>query len=142
MPSETLRRAVLLHGGINFLIALLMGFPLAAAGPHGRIWLGSHITALLTSLFVVATGLTWRDLRLPPVAEKVLAGIVIANAYIGALAGTTAGVLGIPGPVATGQQAATWQLAVLAPFLFVLILGGLTWAGLWIFGLRGRPLTP
>ena len=139
MPSEVLRRAVLFHGVVNFLLALLMGFPLAAAGPHGRIWLGSHLTALLTAVLIVATGLTWRDLRLGSVAQKVLAGLVIANGYIGAVAGTTAGIIGIPGPVATGQQPPAWQMAVLAPFLVVLILSGLTWATMWGIGLWGRP---
>ena len=135
-----MRRAILRHGFVVLLLGLLSGFGVAAGGPLARGWLGTHLTLMLTAVFIVLVGLVFEDLVLSPRQRSVLAVAVVADGYWGALAGVFATVLRIPGPVSGGGATPSgWPATVFfGVFLPVLTILPFVFTGLVLYGLRGR----
>ena len=75
-----MRRAILRHGFVVLLLGLLSGFGVAAGGPLARGWLGTHLTLMLTAVFIVLVGLVFEDLVLSPRQRSVLAVAVVVVA--------------------------------------------------------------
>jgi len=135
-----MRRSILRHGFIVLLLGLLSGFGIVAGGPHAQSWMATHLTLMLTAVFIVLVGLVFDDLALSPRQRSVLRFTVIADGYWGALAGVFATLFGLPGPV-SGNGAApppgwptTVFFAVLLPVLTILPF---VFTTLVLYGLRG-----
>ena len=140
-----MRRSILRHGFIVLLLGLLSGFGIVAGGPHARGWMATHLTLMLTAVFIVLVGLVVDELALSQRQRSVLRFAVVADGYWGALSGVFATLFELPGPV-SGNGAApppgwptTVFFAVLLPVLTVLPF---VFTGLVLYGLRGAGTRP
>ena len=64
MSSDSVRRSILRQGFIVLLIGFATGFGVVAGGTSARAWLGTHLTIMLTAVFMILVGLVWNDLAL------------------------------------------------------------------------------
>ena len=82
-----MRRSILKHAFVMLTGAFLLGLAAGSMAhhPHGRLWMGSHLTGILVSLMVAVVGLLWPELRLSPRAARVA---IPASFLMRSLAGT------------------------------------------------------
>jgi hypothetical protein len=139
-----MRRTILKHAFVILTVAFLLGLVAGSMAhhPHGRLWMGSHITGILVALMVAVVGLVWPELRLSPRAGKVLFFVTVPmNYYILAALGVAAPALGFPQAIATPQlpPAASWVTGWMTTNLVVATASALTMSVLVVFGLRRQP---
>ena len=135
-----MRRSVLRQGFVILLLGLLSGFGIVAGGPYARGWLGTHLTLMLTAVFILLVGLAWDSLKLSARQRAVLRFTLVLDGYWGGLAGVFATLTRIPGPVSGGgaQPAPGWESTVFfAVFLPILTILPFVFTGLVLYGLRG-----
>src|SRR5262249_24884817 len=108
---------------------------------HARSWMATHLTLMITAVFIVLIGLVVDELTLSPRQRSVLRFAAVADGYWGALAGVFATLFEIPGPV-SGHGAAPppgWPTTYFfSVFLPVLTLLPFVFTGLVLYGLRGK----
>jgi hypothetical protein len=139
-----MRRSILRQGFVILLLGLLSGFGIVAGGPMARGWLGTHLTLMVTSVFILLVGLVWDELDLSPRLRAVLRFSVVFDGYWSAVAGVFATVFRIPGPVSGGglQPTPGWTTTVFfGAFLPVLTILPFVFTGLALYGLRGKGRT-
>jgi hypothetical protein len=141
MSSDPVRRSVLRQGFIVLLIGFFAGFGIVSGGPHARGWLGTHLTVMITAVFMILIGLVWDDLVLSKGQRRVLHFALVLDGYWGFVAGAFATVFAIPGPVSGhGVQPSGWPATVFfGVFLPVLTILPFVFVGLTLYGLRGAP---
>jgi (hydroxyamino)benzene mutase len=137
MTSDWRRRALMRHGFLFLLVALVLGLAIIAL-PHPSRWLVGHVTSFLTGLILVLIGLSWHELRLTD-RQRTLAYATGLAASYGGLAGNVFGAItDLPGPASNPgvappmPQAAVFLgiLAIVVPCVFVSF-------GLVFYGMRG-----
>ena len=136
---ESQRRHLLRHGFIFLFIAPCLGIATAVL-PHPRAWLTAHLSALLTSLVLVAIGLVWRELRLTDRQRSngLIAGFT--SAYVGLTANIFTAIVDLPGPASQpGVAPPMPQAAVFFSLLAIVVPATLTGFGLIMYGMRGEP---
>jgi hypothetical protein len=132
-------RFLLFHGAIQLLISMLTGILLVARVPPARAWMGFHVTVMLVGILLIVTGLVWPQLSLGPKSSAALKWIPVLNGYLGVVAGGAATALGLLGPVSAGNAVQDEKLLMLfGPGFALLGLSGISWAGLLVYGLRGK----
>ena len=138
--SDPIRRSILRQGFIVLLIGFATGFGVAAGGPMARAWLGTHLTVMITAVFIILVGLVWNDLVLSARQRAVLRFTVVLDGYWGVAAGVFATLTRIPGPVSGGgAQPSGWPATVFfGLFLPVLTLLPFIFVTLVLYGLRGK----
>jgi hypothetical protein len=143
MTASDERRAVLRQGFIVLLIAFLTGFGIVAGGPMARGFMGTHLTLMITAVFIILIGLVWNDLVLSDRQRKVLRFAVVLDGYWGALSGLFATLTRIPGPATgNGAQPSGWAATVFfSVFIPVLTILPFVFGGLALYGLRNRGST-
>lgn len=105
------RRRLLSAGMLLFLAALLLGL-IVPQLPNARMGLTAHLVGLLGGLFLLAVGLIWRDLNLPPRFEWATFWLALFGTYVNFLAALLAAIFRTNRltPLAgSGQLAAGWQ---------------------------------
>jgi hypothetical protein len=137
-----MRKTILKHAFVMLTAAFLLGLVAGAMAhhPHGRLWMGSHVTGILVSLMVAVVGLLWLDLRLSPRAGRVLFFVTVpVNYYLLATLGVVGPALGFPQAISTPQlpAAAPWVTGLMSATLVVATVSALTMSGLVVYGLRG-----
>jgi hypothetical protein len=138
------RRSILRHGFIVLLIGFATGFGVAAGGPAARGWLGTHLTVMITAVFIILVGLVWNDLVLSERQRAVLRFAVVLDGYWGVAAGVFATLTRIPGPVSGGGAAPSgWPATVFFSLLLpVLTILPFVFVSLVLYGLRGKHVPP
>ena len=139
-----MRRTILKHAFVLLTAAFLLGLVAGSMAhhPHGRLWMGAHLTGILVALMVAVVGLVWPELRLSAKAGKVLLFVTVPmNYYLMAALGVAGPALGFPQPIATPQlpPPAVWVTGWMTANLVVATVSGLTLAVLVVFGLRRQP---
>ncbi|MEA2695949.1 MAG: hypothetical protein QOI66_220 [Myxococcales bacterium] len=139
MPNDSVQRSILRQGFTVLLLAFLTGFGIVAGGPRARGWMATHLTLMITAVFIVLVGLVWNRLVLSPRKRAVLRFAVVFDGYWGLLSGAFATIFAIPGPATGGgAQPAGWQAAVFfTVFIPVLTILPFVFTGLVLYGLRG-----
>jgi hydroxylaminobenzene mutase len=139
MPADSLKRPLLRHGAILFLLGLVTAIPNQAyANP--RVGLSAHIAGVMSGLFLLVLGAIWSELRLSTAAKAWTYWLALSN-YLGwiglvfAAAWGTGRVTPING---AGTEAAAWQDAVVFVVLAIFSLASLGNIALVIYGLRGE----
>jgi hypothetical protein len=125
----------ILTGG--FVLGLVVGG--MGGGPRARLWLGSHVTALLVGLMVVAVGVVWPHLSLGERGRKVLATTTIAgNWFSFAMLGVFVPVVGFPSKLSTPTlpDPPAWAAGVVGLSLVVVTLSTFVMCGCVLYGLR------
>jgi hypothetical protein len=140
MSQDAVSRSLIRHGFIVMLLGFLTGFGIVAGGPHARGWMGTHITLMITALFIVVTGLVWSQLRLSRWAGAVLRFALLFDGYWSAAAGAFGTLWAIQGPATGhGPQASGWPVMVFfTVFIPVLTVLPFIAVGLILYGLRAR----
>jgi hypothetical protein len=139
MNDAGLRRRLLWHGYLNFLIGLLLGIPVAS-GWHSRAWLTIHVPQMTAGLALVILGLVWHDLRLAFAAQRRLFRLSLVSTYVGLVAGVFNGIVDFPGPVSQpGVNPVAWTVAVTGPLTAVSVVALFWSVGLTLRGLAGPP---
>ena len=130
------RRRLLWHGFLLLLMALLLGFPTALA-PRGRVWMATHVTALIGALLVLSVGAAWSELRLSEKQHRFAFRALLAGAYSNLIVNVLGALVDFPGPATQpGVRAPMWQYAVFAAFSLVLVPALLGAVGMVLYGLR------
>jgi hypothetical protein len=139
MAESSARRSILRQGFIILLLGLLCGFGIVGGGPHAASWMATHLTLMITAVFIILVGLVWNDLRLSPRQRAVLRFALVFDGYWGGLAGAYATVFSIPGPV-SGHGAVPSGLPAsifFTAFIPVITVLPFLFTGLVLYGLRG-----
>ena len=139
MPNDSVQRSIIRQGFVVLLLAFLTGFGIVAGGPRARGWMATHLTLMLTAVFIVLVGLVWNRLVLSGRQRAVLRFAVVFDGYWSLLSGVFATLYAIPGPATGGgAQPAGWQAAVFfTVFIPVLTILPFVFTGLVLYGLRG-----
>ena len=139
MANDSAQRAIIRQGFIILLIALLTGFGIVAGGPRARGWMATHLTLMITAVFIILVGLVWSRLVLTPRQRAVLRFAVVLDGYWGLLSGAFATIFSIPGPATGGgAQPTGWPATVFfTVFIPVLTVLPFIFTGLVLYGLRG-----
>ncbi|HXI56090.1 MAG TPA: hypothetical protein VNO55_08525 [Polyangia bacterium] len=139
MPNDSVQRSIIRQGFVVLLLAFLTGFGIVAGGPRARGWMATHLTLMLTAVFIVLVGLVWNRLVLSGRQRAVLRFAVVFDGYWSLLSGVFATLFAIPGPATGGgAQPAGWQAAVFfTVFIPVLTILPFVFTGLVLYGLRG-----
>ena len=136
---ESQRRRLLRHGFIFLFVAAFLGIATAVL-PHPRAWRSAHLSALLTSLVLVAIGLVWRELRLTERQRSIGLMTGFISAYLGLTSNIFTAITDLPGPASQPGVAPPMPEAVV---FFTLIAGivpsTLIAFGLVMYGMRGEP---
>jgi ABC-type multidrug transport system permease subunit len=136
---ESQRRRLLRHGFIFLFVAVWLGVATAIL-PHPRAWRAAHLTALLTSLVLVAIGLVWRELRLTERQRwlGLMAGFI--SAYAGLTSNIFTAIMDLPGPASQpGVAPPMPEGAILLALIAVIVPSTLIAFGLVLYGMRGEP---
>ena len=88
-----LRRRLLRHGFLLFLLGLVTGF-IVPAMANPRAGLAGHLEGLMNGMFLAIVGLAWPELRLSDRVGRVVAGLLLFGTYANWIATTASGVLG------------------------------------------------
>jgi hydroxylaminobenzene mutase len=140
MTDDPRRRALMRHGFLFLLFALVFGLAIIAL-PHPSRWLAAHLTAFLTGLILVVIALAWNELRLTNGQRALAYATGLVAAYGGLVGNTFGAIVDLPGPASNPgvampmPQAGVFLaiLAIIVPSLFVSF-------GLVLYGVRGtRP---
>ena len=138
-PIESQRRRLLRHGFIFLFVAIWLGVGTAVL-PHPRAWRAAHLTALLTSLVLVAIGLVWRELRLTERQRSIGLIAGFTSAYLGLTGNIFTAIVDLPGPASQpGVAAPMPEGAVFLALLAVIVPSTLIAFGLVMYGMRGEP---
>jgi hypothetical protein len=139
MENDSAQRSIIRQGFVVLLIALLTGFGIVAGGPRARGWMATHLTLMLTAVFIILVGLVWNRLVLTRRQRAVLRFAVIFDGYWGLLSGVFATIFSIPGPATGGGAEPTgWPATVFfTVFIPVLTVLPFIFTGLVLHGLRG-----
>ena len=132
-----LKRPLLRHGAVLFLLGLVTGIP-SQAYAHPRLGLSAHIAGLMSALFLFALGAIWSELRLSKRAASWTYWTALAN-YNGWLGLVLAAVWGTGQAtpiVGAGNAAAQWQEATVFVMLSLFAAAVLVNIALVIYGLR------
>lgn len=140
MAQPSAARSILRQGFIILMLGLLAGFGIVAGGPRASAWMATHLTLMLTAVFVVLVGLVYDRLRLTPRQRAVLRFAVVLDGYWGGLAGAFATIFSVPGPVSGhGAQPTGWAATVFfTVFISLLTLLPFVFTSLTLYGLRGE----
>ena len=139
------QRALFRHG----FALLTLGFVIGGAvggmggGPRARLFLGSHVTALLVGLLVIAVGVVWPRLVLGARGASVAYATTVWGNWIGAVVlGLFAPAIGFPSKISTPElpQPAAWANAIVGLGLVSVTVTTFVMCGLVLHGLR--PATP
>lgn len=134
--EESHRRRLLWHGFLLLLVALLLGFPTALA-PRGRVWMATHVTALIGALLVLSVAAAWSELRLSEKQRGWTFAALLAGAYSNLTVNVLGALVDFPGPATQpGVRAPMWQYAVFGAFGLVLVPALLIAVGTVLYGLR------
>jgi hypothetical protein len=139
-----MRRTILRHAFVILTVAFLLGLAAGVAGgsrhPHARLWLASHVTALLVAVMIAVIGLAWSELELGERARKVLYFVTVPmNYYALVVLGVLAPALGVPQAIAAPglPPAPSWMQGLMGFSLIVVTASSLLMSSLLVFGLRG-----
>ena len=88
-----IRRRLIRHGFVLFLLGLLTGFAIPAM-LNPRAGLAAHLEGVLNGMFLLIAGLAWTELRLTERAGRVLSGLLLFGTYANWVAVTASGILG------------------------------------------------
>jgi hypothetical protein len=125
---------------------LTAGFGLGAVvgamggGPHARLWLGSHVTCLLTGLLVIGVAAGWPHFQLGARARRtVYALTAYGNWFAVVMLGVVAPATGFPSKISTPDlpPPPAWASAVVGLSLVVVTLSTFAMCALVLYGLRG-----
>ena len=136
MTHDARPRVLMRHGFLFLFLALLLGVAIIAL-PHPSRWLAAHLTALLSGLVLVVTGLAWKELRLANGQRTLAYTTGLVAAYGGLLGNAFGAITDLPGPASNPgvappmPQAGVFYaiLAIVVPSLFVSF-------GLVLYGMR------
>jgi hypothetical protein len=132
------RRRLIRHGFVFLFLALLLGIAITAL-PHPGRWLAAHLSALLTGLLLIATGVIWNELRLSARQRAIAAGCALTSAYAGIIANIFGAIVDFPGPASDpGVAPPMPQAAVFFTLLAIVVPTILIAIGLGVYGMRGR----
>lgn len=142
-----MRRTLLRHAFVFLTLAFALGLVAGLTGankaPQARLWLSSHMTALLVGFMVGLVGLTWPELELGRKATQVLYFTTVPVNYFALFClGVFAPSMGVGPPIIApnAAPAPAWAQGVVNVTLVIVTLSSFLMAGLAIHGLRGvRP---
>lgn len=141
MPDRT--RQCYFHGIVFMLVSCVLGLVtgMTAGKPEAVLWLASHLTVLLSSVFIIVVGVVWRHLSLSPRQAKVAyAGLVLSNYVLVPPMNILLPALGYPSIILTPDlpTAPAWMdvlaMGFAIPSMFITFAG----LGLLLYGLRGK----
>ncbi len=140
MASNDVRRRLIWHGMLVFVLGLLVGavVPLLKSP---RMGLAAHVGGVMSGMFLILVGLIWEEIKLPVRAEKPAFWLYLYASYTGWLAQFLAGLFGTSRstPIGgAGFRGTDWQeglVAFVAVSFSVAILGA---AILTLWGLRRK----
>jgi hydroxylaminobenzene mutase len=132
------------HGVFLFLLGLLAGF-LEQKFSNPRMGLAAHLEGLMNGTFVLAVGLAWTEVRLPPRSIRLTFWTLLYGSYVNvlvtALAATfgTAAMTPLTGAI---HPALGWQETLVTVGFISVGITMLVASALLLWGLRGsRMLT-
>jgi len=139
MTDDLRRRALMRHGFLFLLLALVFGLGIIAL-PHPARWLAAHLTSFLTGLILGGIALAWNELRLTNRQLTTAYATGLAAAY-GGLAGNIFGAItNLPGPASNpGVTPPMPQAAVFLAILAIVVPSVFVSFGLVLYGMRGVP---
>ncbi len=132
-------RRLLQLGALLFLLGLLVGFAIPAFAVP-RLGLAGHVEGVMNGLFLMALGLMWPQLDLPPRWLRVTYGLALFGTYANVLANVLAAAWGAGSMVpiaASGRTGTPAQEAVVGALLIALALAMVAVSVLMVIGLRG-----
>jgi hypothetical protein len=139
------RRRFLFHGFAILTVAFALGLVAAVTGmhhdPRARLWLGAHLTGILTGLLVTLLGLARPHLDLGPRGARAFFWTAVGGNWLGMLVlGIFNSALGSGTAIVTPQLAAAqgWQGAVIGGTIFIVTVTTFGFCGLGLYGLRAR----
>jgi hydroxylaminobenzene mutase len=88
-----IRRRLVRHGLLLFLLGLITGFVLPVM-TNPRAGLAGHLEGVMNGMFLVIVGLAWSDLKLSSRAGQAVSWLASFGAYANWAATTASGVLG------------------------------------------------
>jgi hypothetical protein len=136
---ESQRRRLLRHGFIFLFVAVCLGIGIVIL-PHPRAWRAAHLTALLTSLVLVAIGLVWREVRLTERQRSIALVAGFISAYLGLTANIFTAITDLPGPASQpGVAPPMPEGATFFALIAVIVPSTLIAFGLVMYGMRGEP---
>ncbi len=143
--GELMKRRLMFHGTLLFLLGLLTGLLLAVAGPqlaNPRGVLAGHLEAVMNGTFLLAIAFVSQEVRLSERAGKIMLALLLYGTYVNWIATTAAGLLGTSEatPIAgaghhAGSLAEKLVLVVLTTVALAMIAG----VSMLLAGLRARP---
>ena len=139
------KRRFLRHAFAMLTFSFVLGLVAGALGgqhhPNARIWMGAHVTGILTGLLLIGLGVVRPSLRLGPRAGRAFfAAAVGGNWFAMLLFGIFGSLAGVPGAITTPNlpPAAPWQSTIIGIGLVIVTLTTFTTCGLALYGLRAR----
>jgi hydroxylaminobenzene mutase len=144
VTGEYSGRRLMWHGVFLFLLGLLAGF-LEQKFSNPRMGLAAHLEGLMNGTFVLAVGLAWTEVRLPPRSIRLTFWTLLYGSYVNvlvtALAATfgTAAMTPLTGAI---HPALGWQETLVTVGFISVGITMLVASALLLWGLRGsRMLT-
>jgi hydroxylaminobenzene mutase len=134
-----LRRRLMWHGAVLFLLGLLAGFAMPAFA-NVRMGLSAHLEGVMNGILLLALGAVWEAVRLSPRLDRLARGAALFGTYANFTTTTLAAAFGTGSmtPVAApDRQAAGWQEGLVSAGFVSVGLAMLLVAVLLVVGLRG-----
>jgi hypothetical protein len=136
-----MQRRLFRHGFAILTTGLAIGGVAGAigAGPHARLWLGSHVACLMTGLFAIGVAAAWPHLQLGARARRATFMLTAYGNWFSVLfLNIFAPAVGFPSRISTPElpPAAGWAQAIVGPSLVVVTLSTFALSALVLYGLR------
>jgi hydroxylaminobenzene mutase len=138
MNADEVRRRLIWHGLLLFLLALLVGLvvPLLT---NPRMGLSAHLIGLMGGMFLMLLGLIWREHSLGPRAASVAFWSALYGSYVNLVATLLAAYWGtgwLTPIAAAGYLARPWQEFLVGFGLITLSIAMVMSCALLLWGMR------
>jgi hydroxylaminobenzene mutase len=144
MDLENRRRVLMFHGVLIFLLGLVTGlFVDIGAFTNNRQGLAAHLEGIMNGTFVIALGLLWSHVNLPPRADRAARWLPVAGAYMNWVLAAFAATFGRGRTSHITPADRLWfpfEMPLTETALVVLAVFFIVSCGLVLWGLR-RPLS-
>jgi hypothetical protein len=136
-----MQRRLFRHGFAILTTGLAIGGVAGAigAGPHARLWLGSHVASLMTGLFAIGVAAAWPHLQLGTRARRATFMLTAYGNWFSVLfLGIFAPAVGFPSKISTPElpPVTGWAGAIVGLSLVVVTLSTFALSALVLYGLR------
>lgn len=141
MERRSANRSLLRAGFVLILLGVLTGLtgPLLAGGGAR---LAACLAGVLSGMFLVLLGLSWRHLNLSVPVGRILEGLARLAGYGTWGAALLAGLWSVGGPTPLASPPARWQELTVVVVAVAVAVVGISTLGLVVNAMRPRPRPP